>query len=725
MPPAAVPSARGTAPISRLAVMLMLAASQLIGLGPGPVRGAASLPDEPGAIRIDGPSYAALVADVDGDGIPELVRVTGTGGDGTGIGVEVWRQATDGSWGITALAVPLFRGHGGADNLVAAVVGDGVRLLSWHLAGKERVLAVVNAGNAETDGAACCLTVWDVSEPPGGGAPALRLLINTHQGGGIVFAVDMDADGTDELAVPVPGGETAPPSFSVLKWSAGTFKVLSQPLNAGELPVAYLLGNTDGLPGDEMGFIGSFGPNGEGFGLTRVSLRKGLINAETAELPGSGVVVGDEGRILFGDAEQPLLAFSWPADKDVTEVARSSRQGTPVGVIGSGVNRRVLMLRGNPPTLDLIGRDLTEGSVQTIAPSDAARPFLKRTFRPYIGPWLGSLPDNAEGAAYDGMLLVAEPGAPIQRRPIAALPGTAPLGQLGRKGEWTALGQRTTPTPRPSELAREGGLLLQTSDASITLVRSTEVLTPEAGGGVFRPAVEDGVIDARAGTPTSETLLIGTPAFEATLTAPPGSISMTVTGSSDQFHLLVQSPVQNPGPEIGGPPFRIPIASSNGSPGNQAFDATLHVITLAGHGYTAAWHVRLLRSPPKITVESAFVSLGFGATIQGQTDPSATVTVDGQSIRAGPDGRFQLSVPAGLIPREVHVQARDPVGNVASITVSVIAPLDYRRLPWLPIVALLTVAAGAVLFLRAPGPARRRAESVPADDATLEEIDGD
>ena len=200
---------------------------------------------------------------------------------------------------------------------------------------------------------------------------------------------------------------------------------------------------------------------------------------------------------------------------------------------------------------------------------------------------------------------------------------------------------------------------------------------------------------------------------------------MTATGSSAQFHLLVQNPVQNPGPEIGGPPFRIPILSSNGSPGNQTFDATLQVITLAGHGYTAVWHVRLLRAPPKITAEPAFVSLGFGATIQGKTDPSATVTADGQSVRAGRDGRYQLNVPAGLIPREVRVQARDPIGNVGSITISVVAPLDYRRLPWLPIVVLLTVAAGAVLFFRAPALARRRAESRLEDDATLEEIDAD
>src|SRR4029077_1786075 len=104
-------------------------------------------------------------------------------------------------------------------------------------------------------------------------------------------------------------------------------------------------------------------------------------------------------------------------------------------------------------------------------------------------------------------------------------------------GVVTALASRPPPAPVLSGVAADGGLLLQTTDLSITLVRTSDVLEPEAGGGAVRPAVEDAVIDERAGTPTSQALLIGKPAFVATVTAPPGSISMTVTGSSDVFHL--------------------------------------------------------------------------------------------------------------------------------------------------------------------------------------------
>ena len=224
-------SARGTAPISRLAVVIVLAGSQVVGFGLGPVRGATTLPDEPGAIRLDGPSYAAIVADVDGDGVPELVRVTGTGGDGTGIGVEVWQQTADGSWDIMAPATPLQRAHGpdeavfapiDPNGLAPARVGDGVRLLSWHQAGKERVLAIVNAAYAASDAGPCCLTVWEVTQPAGAGPPILRLMANPHLGGGTVFSVDMDGDGTDELATLAAGGQNAPSSFSVLRWIVNT-----------------------------------------------------------------------------------------------------------------------------------------------------------------------------------------------------------------------------------------------------------------------------------------------------------------------------------------------------------------------------------------------------------------------------------------------------------------------------------------------------------------------
>jgi hypothetical protein len=52
----------------------------------------------------------------------------------------------------------------------------------------------------------------------------------------------------------------------------------------------------------------------------------------------------------------------------------------------------------------------------------------------------------------------------------------------------------------------------------------------------------------------------------------------------------------------------------------------------------------------------------------------------------------------------------------------VVGFVDFRRLPWIPLVAVLTVLAGGVLYLRAPR-ARRPAARGAGDDATFEEID--
>ena len=77
---------------------------------------------------------------------------------------------------------------------------------------------------------------------------------------------------------------------------------------------------------------------------------------------------------------------------------------------------------------------------------------------------------------------------------------------------------------------------------------------------------------------------------------------------------------------------------------------------------------------------------------------------------------------AGLWPRDVHIEATDPLGNRNATTISVVALVDYRQLPWIPIVALLTILAGMVLYLRVPH-VRPATTSGPMTDATLEDLD--
>ncbi len=98
------------------------------------------------------------------------------------------------------------------------------------------------------------------------------------------------------------------------------------------------------------------------------------------------------------------------------------------------------------------------------------------------------------------------------------------------------------------------------------------------------------------------------------------------------------------------------------------------------------------------------------------------MTVNGVPATVSVTGAFSAPVAAGIVPTEFRVVATDPIGNEATQVVSVVWPLDYRRLPFVPLAVVLTVIAGAVFYLRKPdtGPQRRS----PDDDATFEEIGG-
>jgi hypothetical protein len=52
--------------------------------------------------------------------------------------------------------------------------------------------------------------------------------------------------------------------------------------------------------------------------------------------------------------------------------------------------------------------------------------------------------------------------------------------------------------------------------------------------------------------------------------------------------------------------------------------------------------------------------------------------------------------------------------------VEVVALLDYRQLPWVPFVVALTLAAGAILYLRVPRPTSTG--SAHPDEGVLEDI---
>ena len=482
-----------------MALLLAVAAIALAPSGAALASGVSGVPDEPDALRVAGPSYAALAADLDGDGQQELVRLTAIGRDTNQLAVDIWHLTGKGVWGSTGPAAPMAVASDKGE-MARALVSDTSRLLVWHQGRRERVLAVVNSSTPLGDATPCCLTIWEVDLPSPGESPSLKLLIDTRRGGDAVYAVDMDGDGTDELAARIPAGGSSPAAFSVLHWNGSRFDVVTQPLNAGDGAQPFLLGNSDGRPGDEIGLIGNFGGDGQAYGLTRVSLQDTEIRAETSELPWAGVVLpvappsgSGPGLILMGEVDRVALAFSWPAGGDMMQVGASSRHGRPVGVIGSGQGTRVMLLRASPPALDLIAPDLSDASVREVRPTDAAKPFFSSTHPPYAGPWSGS-GDAPPAQVYGGTLIRATDDGHPALAAMAVLPGMVPVGELGPAGAWTALAQRTSLPASATDVAAAGGALLANNLLILTIARTRDVLSPETGGGELRPSVEGALV---------------------------------------------------------------------------------------------------------------------------------------------------------------------------------------------------------------------------------------
>lgn len=716
------------APLPRLAGCLLLAA--LLAAAEGlvdlrPARAASSVPPEPGALRLDGPTADAGVADVDGDGVREVVRIVPWTNDPNLLAVEVIREV-GGRWESAGEALLERPNPEGSDvgALGPASVDDAVRVVAWHDHGRERLFVLVNAAPSIIRNAPCCLTGWEVAGL-GRGRPILHQVFTTSRGGDAALSLDMDGDGTDEIAVHQPAGPDTPASLAVLRWNGTSFRELTlSPLLAGDPTRMSVLGDSDGLPGEEVGFVGSFSATSTvpAYGLTRVSMRGGKLHDETNELPADGrplAVSTGAGvanpLIVVGDLDTPLVAYRWPADGSLQRVEASARTGRPVAVLGSGASARLVVDRGLPAGVDLLGPDLGDGNAESGMATAAARAFRGSSWPPYVGPWPDEPSAGAAGFVADGVLIHASPGLPPDTVPMAVLPGVVPLGTVGAGGAVATLQTLDDPTQRAE---RPGGALLRNQHYIVAIAPVAEVLAPEADAGLFHPSSASALVDRR--DPRGTTVFVGPDGIGASVEAPSGTVAEARAGDERTVDLFT-------GVDPGGTatqtfPFRLPMSLSTTKNGNQAFDAALYLATPAGHGYVATWKVTALRESPPLQATGPFLSLGPLAEITGTTSAAATVTVDGRRATMEPDGRFRVGVPAGLLPRDVRVEAADPFGHASVIVVSVVAPLDYRLLPWIPIVAVLTLILGAVLFLRGPRLTARKG-AASADDVPFEELE--
>lgn len=679
-------------------------------LPPRPPLAVARVPDEPGATVLpdDIPTLQALAVDLDGDDVRDLVRLVGD--DEGPVWVEAWVE-DDRSWSLMAPPEPVVPGAAGQGEL--AYAGRPVRLLLHRVDGRERVAVVRQPDFAEPedpdDPAGCCLLVDDLAIS--GDAIALVSVAEPEERADAVYAIDLDGDGTDELLATrslAPGDDpTIPVEGRVFRWADGRFR---SPTST-DLPLAspgtpFVLGDSDGLPGDEVGFISGSG----NFHLFRVGLGPG----DTLVTEDSGIVVFEALAVPLGSGRKGIAVrnptvgigvLSWPRGRPPSGPLATwpVDDGELVGVIALAgqpclvVNRpeRDAVHAFGLPTLDpLPGGPIETGQVaQVLAGSELA---------PFVGMLPGGGPAGEPAAIVAGRLL---PSPYFDRaEAFAALPLAAPIGLVGHGRDTLAIVQGL-----PGSLPVGGQLKppVIRSGTAVTLVPFVESASAEGNGGRHEPPTDGSVPLARDVTGVSRD------GFTAEVHAPPGSRVYLSGPDADSpgVPLVVD--------ESGA--LDVGIQPPPEATGDEPATMRMTVATPAGHAYVSAWRLQLVEDAPDLSARSQTRFGSTRVTVTGETAPYATVEVEGRRVRVDEEGRFTASVDLPPWPTEVVVTARDAFGHATNVVVSGIGVFDYRALPWIPIALVLLGAISVAFIARVP---RTRARRRPvSDDAALEELD--
>jgi hypothetical protein len=685
----------------------------------------------------------AIAFDLDGDGSRELVLVTGSEDDPGLAAVQAW-YLEDVELGASAAepgnAVPLRRSPSGdellsgvgraridEDGMIAAELDDPARFLHANRDGRE-ILLVATLGTEGQFGGPCCLTIWEVADDDR--ALELRLVAATQRYADKLIAADMDADGTDELLVTEgPQGVDPVLDGSLLRWNGARYEStgFTIPGLSGCCARFMDAGETDGAPGAEVLLSGPLiGPSGNApTGLHRLSLRNGapfIERAAIGEVLAARALSFDTGpAVVTSTAFLTLTLWSWPRDGEAERQVARTTGGFPATVFGTGSETRILVRTGDPPTsVNVLPGDLGGGAGPSIVFGQDTRPGAFVTtwqsagadpLTPFFGVIPGGLPGDPDVYVFGGRLVrpVSDPDTLAEVASIALLPGLEPIGTVGPGGAWIALMSASSESTGLDFPASRGALLSARSPVEIRLAATASLMEPEANGAHLAPSFF-GVApdpDHPGG------LIVGNEAASAEITGPPGTYVWWVTrGDSGQTTIGADGVAQ----------IRLLEPAGPNAPDGSGATARIWAVTPAGHGYHGTWRIRVFRQAPSLTFIADDVLVEFSPTVSGRTVPGATVTIDGRPVELAPDGSFEASVDAGILPTELRVVAVDPVGNRTERVVTVIWPLDYRRLPFVPMAVLLTVGAAAVLFLRRPdtGPSRR----TPDDGATFEEIGG-
>jgi hypothetical protein len=700
--------ATGTVPLALCALLLS-------GL---PVAGAEER-DASGGIVLARGAMAGLVADLDEDGDGEVIAVLGPS-DGAGpLAVQAWTEEA-GSWSSLG-RVPLERWDDDDDRPRAAGGPDGAGLTTVRTETGIQVLVPVVATGFESPGG-CCLSLSTLSLGPAG----LRVELTERAFGAAesLAVVDLEEDGLDELVVTeyVPMSEDAQSyeaRYFLLRQGVAGWERVSLPLDQEAGPYLALAAETDGVAGDDLIFMYPEEPF-----VVRLAVEGGELMPERVvtdlidQQVGSWFAAATDGLLVVVDGAG-LATAEWPRGGLPVRINTASAVPYPtVFLFGEGPDARLVELTDNGMQRDggrlglrVYGLDL-ELQEEIDAPplaqelwemnSSGLNTLAENGYRlyPQIGPIPGGL--HGEPAMLGaGALLTIAPDGSLTVRETQPMVGATPIAFAGEQSDWLASGPGWFGLS--STVYLYGGF---SPEAAISVLPLESVLDADPIPGAWSLA------DTTPATVAGEEILaIGGDGFTATVDGAPGTL---VISSIDQRTEVT---------EVADGPVTVTLDPGRGDE-NEQLTASIVTISPTGIASSGSWEVAVFRQPPAVTATSESEPFSLRSAISGQASPGTSLTVDGRAVEVTASGSFDVEVDAPAWPREVLVIGRDPIGNEAVQRLEVIGFVDYRGLPWIPIVGVLTVLAGIVLFVRTPN-LRPQARLAPDGDGRLEEIDGD
>ena len=647
---------------------------------------------------------AAGAADVDGDGLPELVLGATTTRRGEGACQDTRLLALD----------PYTRA------MRARIVLQGIRLGGATLAEVDGTPGADLVGHAyrncpagplvETGGRLRAIRLADgstIAELAAEATPAVG------SAAGIPFAFDVDGDAIDELIARL-GGDT----------------VLIDPVRGWE---TVDVGRAQPL------MLAARTPDGPGV--------VGMIEDPAAEGRAPSVLIARIDRSSPGArlGLRDVARLSPPVGTSIDERPRwwlASRVG-----LGETI-------RGTLPT-GWVGDLDGDHCMDLVIPLAVARCPMRSTAGVTLGPaWLATRPIAALDTVDGRRLLVA---AGVDWDPQAAgLAAPAPTESWAHSGGWragpsarftlhevdTALpapksgrGLLVLPTspaaePRATVLGRVGDRVLARIDPGRGAIgERTETVEPGGSPSVDEPGtaaapgaagwpdwVRGFLIGTRAGE--QATLVTVGPRLAGRQAEPSTRIPLDPAAGEDRpaAPTAPSATAGEPGPDALGPGWRVRVLAID--PLGEVAGPAARVVVVDARG-------------PELTIEPPFVSAPWplSATLEGSSEPGAAITLAGdpgrQPVLADPRGRFAVQVTLAPWPQEVLVRAEDGAGNERVVRVSIVGGLDYRQVPWHLLVIGLVFVGLAVSARRAtprrsgplPGPGERPSTVRTAPDA--------